>query len=68
MNRQRLLDYIEKGPGSWKHAALGEKEEGIHKYAPSFLTSDWKRFHDALQQHRFDVIHHILPSYGICVA
>ncbi len=62
------LEYTEKGPGSWKHEALGEKESGIHKYTPSFLTSDWKRFHDALQLHRFDIIHHILPNYGICIA
>jgi hypothetical protein len=62
------VEYVETGPGSWKHTALGDKEDGMHKYTPAFLTSDWKRFHDALQQHRFDVIHHILPTYGICVA
>lgn len=62
------VDYTEQGPGSWKHAAIGEKDGGAHTYTPQFLASDWKRFHDALQQHRFDVIHNILPSYGICAA
>lgn len=62
------VTYTESGVGSWKHNALGDKEGGLHKYSPAFLRSDWKRFHDALQQHRFDVIHHILPAYGICVA
>ena len=34
----------------------------------SFLISDWKMFHDALQAHRFEVIHEILPKYGISAA
>lgn len=34
----------------------------------SFLTRDWKRFHDAQHAHRFDVIHEILPQYGISAA
>jgi hypothetical protein len=34
----------------------------------SFMKSNWKHFHDALQAHRFDVLHDILPKYGICAA
>ena len=67
------LSYVPKGRYSWKHKALGTMEwvddpEGApFFYRESFLTSDWKMFHDALQAHRFDVIHDILPAFGICV-
>ncbi|WOD37460.1 DUF6765 family protein [Nodosilinea sp. E11] len=67
------VSYVAKGYGSWKHQALGIVGEGDRKetrlaYSPSFLTSDWKLFHDALQAHHFYVIHDLLPQYGICVA
>lgn len=67
------LKYIGKGNGSWKHRALGtknavDKMDEIFPYSPAFLTSDWKCFHDALQAHRSDVVHNILPRYGICAA
>lgn len=67
------LHYIHKGQGSWKYLALGtEREEDLadeqFEYHPEFLTSDWKRFHDALRAHRFTVIHKILPRYGVCAA
>lgn len=67
------LTYIEKGAGSWKHEALGtikvtdDKGEKF-EFRPGFLTSNWKLFHDALQVHRFFVIHELLPRYGICAA
>jgi hypothetical protein len=32
------------------------------------MHSDWKRFHDALQVHRLQVLHEILPRYSICAA
>ena len=66
--------YIPKGKGSWKHKAIGTMEwtddphDKPFAYKESFLTSDWKMFHDALQAHRYDVIHDILPKYGICAA
>jgi len=68
------LTYIPKGKNSWKHKALGTKDwfddpdDAPFIYKDSFLKSDWKRFHDALQAHRFDVIHDILPNYGISAA
>jgi hypothetical protein len=59
------LTYIPEGEGSWKHHALGvDTERPAFRY--EFLKSDWKLFHDALQAHRFDVVHNILPAYGIC--
>jgi hypothetical protein len=67
------ISYIPKGQGSWKYAALGterdlDRENEQFPYAPSFLLSDWKLFHDALQAHHFHVIHELLPRYAICVA
>jgi len=58
-----------KGIGSWKYAAL--KTADIwdtcfeFTFDKSFLTCDWKMFHDALQAHRFYVLHDLLPQYGI---
>lgn len=65
------LTYDEAGPGSWKGLALGNgrDEKDLlreYVYTPQFLQSDWKRFHDALQEHRLSLFHDVLPSYGIC--
>ena len=74
------LEYPEPGgPKSWKQAALGEplpqsEEEKKadkprrYRFRREFLESDWKLFHDALLAHRLEVIHGILPRYGICAA
>jgi hypothetical protein len=67
------VKYVPKGNGSWKHKALGTKEwtdddDEKFKFKKTFLTSDWKLFHDALQAHRFRVLHDILPRYNICAA
>lgn len=32
---------------------------------PGFENSNWKYFHDAAAFHRFNVLHEILPEYGI---
>lgn len=60
--------YLGEGQGSWRDAALQKDDGGQYTYAESFLESDWKRFHDALEIHRYDVVHRILPRYGICTA
>ncbi len=61
--------YAAEGEQSWKALALGSSEdEDEYPYADSFLTSNWKMFHDALQQHRLTVSHEILPRFGICAA
>lgn len=67
------LHYTAKGKKSWKHKALGtmkvkDSKKDVFKYSNSFLSSDWKLFHDALLCHQFEVIHNILPKYGICAA
>jgi hypothetical protein len=67
------ISYLAKGKGSWKHEALQteqpiDKGDEVFPYHPEFLTSNWKRFHDALQAHHFYVLHELLPKYGICAA
>jgi len=67
------LEYRPKGMGSWKHKALNtclHKDTGkeIYDYTLAFECSDWKLFHDGILSHRFDVLHEILPRYGIRVA
>jgi len=67
------IRYIPMGKGSWKSESLGEPlVSGIGRekfvYEHTFMRSDWKLFHDALQAHRFDLLHDILPKYGICAA
>ena len=69
---QESMRYIDKGAGSWKHQALGTIDDigdmrngrGI-PFPGKFLTSHWKLFHDALQAHRFYVLHELLPRYGL---
>lgn len=63
------ISYRAKGRGSWKDQALGTSYDmPVHTYKDDFLDSDWKMFHDAIQAHRFYVIHDLLPQYGICAA
>ena len=64
-----LEDYAPRGNDSWKAQALGVSYDiPVHRYSSGFLSSDWKMFHDAIQAHRFHVVHDILPKYGICAA
>ncbi|MCL6415077.1 hypothetical protein MIB92_05400 [Aestuariirhabdus sp. Z084] len=67
------VKYIAKGRGSWKHKSIGQlawADTGREQFAfkNTFLNSDWKCFHDALQAHQLDVLHDVLPRYGICAA
>lgn len=77
----KKIDYITEGTSSWKYKAIGKEKEveldfdsdedlnpNEFIYNPDFLKSDWKLFHDALQLHRYYIVHDILPRYGICVA
>ena len=65
------VTYTEKGEGSWKQKALNTDEDIIDNsnaplpYPRSFLNRDWKLFHDALQAHRFFILHELLPRYGL---
>ena len=64
-----VISYADDGKDSWKAVALGNSRDlPVYPYRESFLTSNWKYFHDALQLHRLTVSHDILPRYGICAA
>lgn len=65
--------YIPKGPGSWKAAATGiaaVHDDGNAKpaWSPAFETSDYRKFHDAVKEHRFVVTQEILPAAGVRLA
>ena len=63
------ISYDDRGNNSWKAKALGTAYDlPVHTYKDEFLDSDWKMFHDALQQHRLTLLHTILPKYCICAA
>jgi len=63
------VTYAARGKGSWKQDALNTSfDQPVHEYREDFLESNWKLFHDAVQAHRFYVVHNILPKYGICAA
>lgn len=69
------LTFIPSGKDSWKEVARGKAVASpmssdliTYRYDESFLTSDWKYFHDALKSYRLDIIRDVLPKYGICVA
>lgn len=64
--------YIAKGPDSWKHVATGivaSRDDGDERpvWQPSFETSDYRRFHDAVKEHRTALLDVILPQYGLRV-
>jgi hypothetical protein len=64
--------YIAKGEGSWKYQATGiaAADDGNTPptWGPVFEDSEYRRFHDALKEHRFEVTQEILPSFGIRLA
>jgi hypothetical protein len=66
---RQTISYPGKGPGSWKEQALGSSRDKLeYRWTTGFLKSDWKYFHDAVQAHRFYVLHDLLPRFGICAA
>lgn len=67
------VNYTAKGKDSWKYQSIGQLKSfdtgrETFPYRKSFMTTNWKMFHDALQAHRFDILHDVLPKYGICAA
>lgn len=54
-----------------KAEALADRvgiEPPTYRYSPEFLTSNYKRFHDAVRDQRHAVFTQIFPSFGICAA
>lgn len=65
------LVYELEGEKSWKYEALGVKGQKISSFdkfdfSDSFLKSNWKHFHDAAQAHQHEILHEVLPKFGIC--
>ncbi|AMP40131.1 hypothetical protein CJO78_22130 (plasmid) [Ralstonia solanacearum] len=68
---ESLPPYIPKGTGSWKHVATGivATDDGSKRpeWQPAFETSDYRRFHDAVKEHRSTLLDVILPQHGLRV-
>jgi hypothetical protein len=66
--------YIPKGDGSWKHAATGilviddGNRQNKPKWSTVFENSDYRKFHDAVKQHRFVITQEILPLHNVRIA
>lgn len=71
--KEDMQAYVPKGPGSWKALATGiEAAHGDGAAAPTwsaaFESSDYRRFHDAVKEHRYIVTQEILPAAGLRLA
>lgn len=70
--QENIPTYIAKGEGSWKHAATGITDVNDGETQPvwseKFEDSDYRKFHDAIKQHRFVVTQEILPAHHVRLA
>ena len=70
--KEEIPKYIAKGQGSWKHLATGITDVGDGGRPPvwsqAFEVSDYRKFHDAIKQHRFVVTQEILPGHYVRLA
>lgn len=68
---EAIPPYIAKGPGSWKQVATGlatlddGPEDEQPEWSPRFENSDYRKFHDAIKEHRYVVVNEILPRHGV---
>ena len=68
------LRYMPKGQGSWKFAALGTEKavddaDDVFTWTDKFEVSDWKLFHDALKEHRTEVMDtNMAQEFGLRVS
>lgn len=69
---ERIPVYVAKGMHSWKFNATGIRtdDDGDDRpgWSDGFETSDYRRFHDAVKEHRFVVTQTILPAHGLRIA
>jgi hypothetical protein len=69
---EEIPEYVAKGNGSWKHTATGiaEIDDGDTppNWSPVFEDSNYRKFHDAIKEHRFVVTQEILPSFQVRLA
>jgi hypothetical protein len=70
--KETIPAYIDKGAGSWKYAATGiiDKNDGAAKpiWSEEFENSHYRKFHDAVKQHRYVVTQEILPFHNVRLA
>ena len=70
--KETIPTYIAKGEGSWKYAATGiadVNDDGAKpQWSEKFEDSDYRKFHDAIKEHRFDVTQKILPEHHVRIA
>jgi len=65
--------YVAKGPGSWKYTATGiasHSDDGdrLPEWTATFEQSDYRKFHDAVKEHRTFVTGVLLPSHDVRLA
>lgn len=69
---ESIPEYVPKGIGSWKYKATGlqsDDDSGDRpRWSAVFENSDYRRFHDAVKEHRFVTTQEILPAYGLRIA
>jgi hypothetical protein len=68
----KSLQYWPTGLGSWKWMALGtprgaDEAGETFLWTPDFETSHWRRFHEALKEHRAEIMGRILPEFDLQV-
>ncbi|WP_186167737.1 DUF6765 family protein [Burkholderia gladioli] len=70
--KEVLPNYIAKGKGSWKYLATEIESDGDGHVKPvwseGFEQSDYRKFHDAVKEHRFVVNQQVLPQIGLRLA
>lgn len=70
--KESIPDYVAKGLGSWKYKATGLQSDDDSGDRPGwsavFEKSDYRRFHDAVKEHRFVTTQEILPAHGLRIA
>lgn len=64
--------YLAKGVGSWKYIATGiagdDDGDTPPQWTREFEDSDYRKFHDAVKEHRFEVTQRILPKHNVRLA
>ena len=64
--------YIPYGSNSWKSIALNKvvrknDKHDIYEINESFFNSDWKKFHDAVNEHWDFVMNNLLPNHEVII-
>lgn len=71
--REDVPIYVAKGPRSWKFLATGITSHSNDGPTPpiwsaAFEESDYRKFHDAVKDHRAFVTEELLPRHGVRLA